>query len=114
MKCPKCQYIGFEVTERCRNCGYDLSTAVDVRAAPSVDEDDALDLPLTAFEPGELPVDPGESASSVDVGLDAPATAGDLPLFTDEPRRRPRARPRPTPVPTPRAPLKRKAWWTRS
>ena len=25
MKCPKCGYLGFETTERCRNCGYDFS-----------------------------------------------------------------------------------------
>ena len=25
MKCPKCQYLGFETGDRCRNCGYDFS-----------------------------------------------------------------------------------------
>ena len=25
MKCPKCQYIGFDGHTRCRHCGYDLS-----------------------------------------------------------------------------------------
>jgi uncharacterized RDD family membrane protein YckC len=30
MKCPKCGYLGFETSERCRNCGYDFSLAVDV------------------------------------------------------------------------------------
>jgi uncharacterized RDD family membrane protein YckC len=25
MKCPKCDYLGFERVERCRNCGYDFS-----------------------------------------------------------------------------------------
>jgi uncharacterized RDD family membrane protein YckC len=25
MKCPKCGYLGFETTDRCRNCGYDFS-----------------------------------------------------------------------------------------
>ena len=25
MKCPKCSYLGFERTERCRNCGYEFS-----------------------------------------------------------------------------------------
>jgi uncharacterized RDD family membrane protein YckC len=25
MRCPKCQYLGFDGHERCRNCGYDLS-----------------------------------------------------------------------------------------
>jgi len=27
MKCPKCDYLGFEDVERCRNCGYDFSLA---------------------------------------------------------------------------------------
>ena len=27
MKCPKCQYIGFDGHTRCRHCGYDLSLA---------------------------------------------------------------------------------------
>ena len=30
MKCPKCAYLGFETTERCRNCGYDFSLSVTV------------------------------------------------------------------------------------
>ena len=38
MKCPKCQYIGFRTEERCKNCGYDFSLAVDVPTAQ--------DLPL--------------------------------------------------------------------
>ncbi len=25
MKCPKCDYLGFETGDRCRNCGYDFS-----------------------------------------------------------------------------------------
>ena len=25
MKCPKCGYLGFELVDRCRNCGYDFS-----------------------------------------------------------------------------------------
>jgi uncharacterized RDD family membrane protein YckC len=25
MKCPKCGYLGFEESDRCRNCGYDFS-----------------------------------------------------------------------------------------
>lgn len=29
MKCPKCEYLGFETTPTCRNCGYDFSLASD-------------------------------------------------------------------------------------
>jgi uncharacterized RDD family membrane protein YckC len=25
VKCPKCNYLGFETSDRCRNCGYDFS-----------------------------------------------------------------------------------------
>ena len=37
MKCPKCQYISFDQSDRCRNCGYEFSLSVDM-----VD----LDLPI--------------------------------------------------------------------
>jgi uncharacterized RDD family membrane protein YckC len=43
MRCPKCQYIGFDNGERCRNCGYEFSLSVDVAE---------LDLPIqTGREP---------------------------------------------------------------
>ncbi len=50
MKCPKCEYLGFETGDRCRNCGYDFS----LLAAPEA----ALpDLSLREPEPprAELP-----------------------------------------------------------
>jgi uncharacterized RDD family membrane protein YckC len=30
MKCPKCNYLGFERVDRCRNCGYDFSLSHQV------------------------------------------------------------------------------------
>ena len=33
MKCPKCDYLGFETSDRCKNCGYDFSLASDAAAA---------------------------------------------------------------------------------
>jgi uncharacterized RDD family membrane protein YckC len=39
MKCPKCDYLGFETGDRCRNCGYDFS----LMAPPAPQEPD-LDL----------------------------------------------------------------------
>jgi uncharacterized RDD family membrane protein YckC len=47
MKCPKCGYLGFETTDRCRNCGYDFSFA-----APSPSSELPLRLP-TADAPLE-------------------------------------------------------------
>lgn len=32
MKCPKCEYLGFETADRCKNCGYEFSLAADVAA----------------------------------------------------------------------------------
>jgi len=49
MKCPKCGYIGYERTQKCRLCGYDFSLLAD----PVVD----LDLPLKGDEPLEAPAD---------------------------------------------------------
>ena len=46
MKCPKCEYLGFETGDRCKNCGYDFSLAVTAAAAAP----DA-DLPLRQAEP---------------------------------------------------------------
>jgi uncharacterized RDD family membrane protein YckC len=43
MKCPKCQYIGFDGHTRCRHCGYDLSLAATTEVTP-----DETDMPLDA------------------------------------------------------------------
>lgn len=45
MKCPKCDYLGFETGDRCRNCGYDFS----LLAAP------AASLPDLSLRPPEPP-----------------------------------------------------------
>jgi uncharacterized RDD family membrane protein YckC len=37
MKCPKCNYLGFETGDRCRNCGYDFSL---IELPPPPDEID--------------------------------------------------------------------------
>jgi len=46
MKCPKCSYLGFESSDRCRNCGYDFSLATSANAATRVP-----DLPLRDAAP---------------------------------------------------------------
>jgi uncharacterized RDD family membrane protein YckC len=37
VKCPKCNYLGFETGDRCKNCGYDFSLISD--PDPSIDLD---------------------------------------------------------------------------
>lgn len=37
MKCPKCEYLGFETGDRCRNCGYDFSLMLTADALPDLD-----------------------------------------------------------------------------
>lgn len=41
MKCPKCDYLGFETGDRCKNCGYDFSLLA--MAEPAI-ADEALTL----------------------------------------------------------------------
>ncbi|MCC7242750.1 MAG: RDD family protein [Acidobacteria bacterium] len=48
MKCPKCGYLGFEATDRCRNCGYDFSLTVPASSG---------ELPLHASGADPSPVD---------------------------------------------------------
>ena len=85
MRCPKCRYISFDNTDRCRNCGYEFALS---EATPP------LDLPIhTADEPfgplgdfgiEDLPGD-GPAASGPPVRRDDKASAFDLPLFKDRP-----------------------------
>jgi uncharacterized RDD family membrane protein YckC len=44
MKCPKCGYLGFETTDRCRNCQYDFSLT------PAVEPELALKFPDRTVE----------------------------------------------------------------
>lgn len=48
MKCPKCGYLGFETSDRCRNCGYDFSLSVPSATPP--------ELPLQARDAGGGPL----------------------------------------------------------
>jgi uncharacterized RDD family membrane protein YckC len=53
MKCPKCGYLGFETTDRCRNCQYDFSlapfaseTELSLQSpARGIEDDGEIDLP---------------------------------------------------------------------
>lgn len=82
MKCPKCQYLNFDEGERCRNCGYDLTLALDLPPPieppvepPAGSEGPLLDLPLSA-----------SAAEGPRSGTPAPLSRGrtprlELPLF---------------------------------
>ena len=96
MKCPKCNYLGFEPADRCRNCGFDFSLA------PAGDAASDLPLrreppagPLADFDLGDVSrparltpaarSDRRRQDASLDPGVPAasrPGT-GDLPLFGD-------------------------------
>ena len=39
MKCPKCNYLGFETGDRCKNCGYDFSLMSDLETPVDFDLD---------------------------------------------------------------------------
>ena len=64
MKCPKCQYITFDSADRCRNCGYDFSLALDLPPEDLAIHDDLepigpfADIPLREKAPdtGSLPL----------------------------------------------------------
>lgn len=47
MKCPKCDYLGFETGDRCRNCGYDFSLLAPAAAS-------AVTRPLASETAGGL------------------------------------------------------------
>jgi len=103
MRCPKCQYISFDNSERCRNCGYEFALAVDA---------DPLDVKIAREEPSSSRVHEGAYAAfdralapaqqERGVGR-APLAAADLPLFTD--RVADDQAPLVTPPAVPRAPL---------
>lgn len=94
MKCPKCGYIGFEPSDRCRNCGYEFSLAP--RPAPgdlSIRADDP-GAPLDDFDLGEARrpsprTPPGQRRlpdPALDPEIERNLPAADLPLFAGEPR----------------------------
>lgn len=112
MRCPKCHYISFDTGERCRNCGYDFSLALELPQPPELPlRSDADPLgPLADFSLGNLEVEGRPDAPAGDRSefaldhLDTPkATPGsDLPLFTAGAAD---ATPRIARAPVPRAPL---------
>jgi uncharacterized RDD family membrane protein YckC len=80
MKCPKCDYLGFETGDRCKNCGYDFS----LLASPEIEPPD-LSLRAPADQDvtiGELWLDPADSSARASSTPDIPATVESFPLFS--------------------------------
>lgn len=92
MKCPKCGYLGFESSDRCRHCGYDfsLTASLDIPELPMREgssdirplEDFAF---LDTFSERSSVVAPAPASLERGVELappPVPSTAtGELPLF---------------------------------
>jgi uncharacterized RDD family membrane protein YckC len=109
MKCPKCAYLGFDTSERCRNCGYDFSLIAAEEPAADLslrfDTDGGAGRERQAFDP---PLKDVPSSARHATALDVepiqppPSFRGDpsLPLFGttaaagDEPLIKVPARPR--------------------
>jgi len=106
MKCPKCGYLGFETSDRCRNCGYDFSLSVAVESPPELplQHGDADGLPLADFNLSTDGAAPVRSAPALDLDRligaqpENDATVVAKPAATDSPTVRRRARPAPTRV----------------
>jgi uncharacterized RDD family membrane protein YckC len=87
MKCPKCDYLGFETGDRCKNCGYDFS----LLAAPA-NEPAELSLKTASRDDvsiGDLWLDPVDATPRAFLAPDPPASIESFPLFSpggdDEP-----------------------------
>jgi uncharacterized RDD family membrane protein YckC len=87
MKCPKCEYLGFETGDRCKNCGYDFSLLVAPANEPaelSLKAASRDDAPI-----GDLWLDPVDATPRAFSAPDTPASIDSFPLFSpgrdDEP-----------------------------
>jgi uncharacterized RDD family membrane protein YckC len=115
MKCPTCGYIGFETSDRCRNCGYEFAQAAAATPAPELslrDSDAGGPLrEIAIHEDGEDATRSGATRGpniervmqNLDRMLgDAPP---DLPLFNDGPDSEPDLPPLVSTGTSPRRPL---------
>ncbi|HEX5107066.1 MAG TPA: RDD family protein [Vicinamibacterales bacterium] len=80
MKCPKCNYLGFETGDRCKNCGYDFSLLALADPAPAAD---------LALRPESVHTD---ADSAYDVSDEAYASGPDFDLNVQLPQSPPPAR----------------------
>ena len=90
MKCPKCDYLGFDTGDRCKNCGYDFSLVADHAEPGDLDltfrSSDDKNLPVSAEWDDKFDGALAASPSSLDVSdvvlpAPEPATAGAEPAI---------------------------------
>ena len=99
MKCPKCDYLGFETGDRCKNCGYDFSllsvadTPLDPTPdydidPPSIDDvpvhivmDDTREVMDDSLRLSIAPEEEPSSVPAVPLAASAPTPVDALPLF---------------------------------
>jgi uncharacterized RDD family membrane protein YckC len=85
MKCPKCQYIGFEGHTRCRHCGYDLSLSATTEVTPGdgAPNDTAADqIPDVIYRPEPSARAQARAAIQKRAASRTPSPESfDLPLF---------------------------------
>jgi uncharacterized RDD family membrane protein YckC len=90
MRCPKCHYISFEASDRCRNCGYEFSLAPGSTGPTDLDLNDLdedprapVDLSLSEVERLSESRQAHERATPFDTeGAPARPSSFDLPLFS--------------------------------
>jgi uncharacterized RDD family membrane protein YckC len=96
MKCPKCGYLGFETTDRCRNCQYDFSLTpftadpdLSLRQDSGTESNSDFDLPAIKRQTDNLSAgaldldrlfgDPAPSNTESELALAAPLPAAPAP-----------------------------------
>lgn len=95
MKCPKCGYLGFETTDRCRNCGYDFSLTPAAEPDLSLNRDDETAPRPADFDLADSSAGAGAPALDLDrlFGVEEPDAAPPPDASAREPvapRRTPR------------------------
>lgn len=87
MKCPKCAYVGFEETDRCRHCGYDFSMVPSAppASAPAARFDDGGTRPYpSAARERVSPAAGRDPASTGEPFQDLPLRASAFPVLMHE------------------------------
>jgi uncharacterized RDD family membrane protein YckC len=80
MKCPKCDYLGFETGDRCKNCGYDFSLLASGHMDPP-----ELSLKMPAHDDlqiGDVWLDHGDATPQATSVLVSPPPVESFPLFS--------------------------------